>query len=169
MDIKMSFATKPLLPLPINKVMCMFNSIWFQVPHFEIYLRGACTSIWQHHCKSLANRRNWAIKLGGPKQFCSLWSEVGLYWGIVKKDDTPKMVHFAPFLAPLCSLLEGEGPPGPFLCCTYDQAVRLLKWRLQIDVLSPLIHKVELGCISFQPMDGFSLGCEIPLIELWLV
>ena len=39
-DIKRSFATKlrDPLPLPINKVMCMFYSIWFQVPRFEIYL-----------------------------------------------------------------------------------------------------------------------------------
>ena len=34
-------------------------------------------------------RHNWVINLGGTKQFCSLWSKLGLTGGIFIKDHTP--------------------------------------------------------------------------------
>ena len=43
------------------------------------------------------HRRIWAIKLGGPKQFCSFWSKLGLTRGIFMKNNTPKRSHFSLF------------------------------------------------------------------------
>ena len=78
--------------------------------------------VWQSG--DLRLKRNWAIKLGGPKQYCSIWSKLGLTKGIFMKDHNQKKI-------PFCSLQA----PGPFLRCAYDlrhgrplQRIKYIGW-----------------------------------------
>ena len=126
-------------------------------------------SIWQKNHEN-NNKSIGAVDLwnwGCPKHFCSFWSKLDLTKGIFMKDNTSKRPHFGPFpsilllicplFAPFFSLLGVPwAPPGPFLCCAYEQKRWLVRafwllheFRRAVSMLVPLVAAAKIRPIEF--------------------